>query len=45
MGDVEEVDVTCNGVGWGCCLRIRINLDITKPLDKGRALSLNDKSF
>jgi hypothetical protein len=44
LGEVEDVDVTGDGVGWGRCLRIRLNLDITKPLDRGRALSLNGKS-
>jgi hypothetical protein len=43
MGEVEEVDVIGDGVGWGRCLRIRVNLDITKPLDRGRALSINGK--
>jgi hypothetical protein len=41
---VEDVGVTGDGVGWGCCLRIRVPMDLTKPLDRGRALSLNGRS-
>jgi len=43
IGRVEEVDVIGEGLGWGRCLRIRVYLDITKPLERGRALSLNGK--
>jgi hypothetical protein len=43
IGVVEEVDVTGEGVGWGHCLRIRVEVDITKPLERGRVLDLNDK--
>lgn len=45
MGDVEEGDVIGDGVGWGRCLCIRINIDLTMPLDRGRALTLNSKSI
>jgi hypothetical protein len=44
IGMVEEIDVTGDGVGWGRCLRIRVHIDITKPLERGRALVLNGKS-
>jgi hypothetical protein len=43
LGAVEEVDVTGDGVGWGRCLRIRVYLDLTRPLDRGRALHINGK--
>jgi hypothetical protein len=43
IGRVEEVDVTGEGIGWGRCLRIRVQVDITKPLERGRALELNGK--
>jgi hypothetical protein len=43
MGDVEEVDVTGDRVGWRRCLHIRINIDLTRTLDRGRALILNAK--
>lgn len=42
---MEEVDVTGDGVGWGRCLRIWVYIDITKPLERGRALVLNGKSI
>jgi hypothetical protein len=45
MGMVEEVDVTRDGVGWGHCLQLWVNIDLTKPLDRGRALHLNGKSI
>jgi hypothetical protein len=45
MGVVEEVDVTGDGVGWGRCLRIRVAIDLTKPLDRGRALIIQGKSI
>ncbi|XP_062145994.1 uncharacterized protein LOC133853965 [Alnus glutinosa] len=44
LGKVEEVDVTSGGIGWGRCRRIQIFLDLTKPLERGRALLINGKS-
>jgi hypothetical protein len=44
LGTVEDIDVTGDGVGWGRCLRIRVSIDITKPLERGRAIVLNGKS-
>jgi hypothetical protein len=43
IGEVEEVDISGEGPGRGCSLRIKVHIDITKPLDKGRALWLNGK--
>jgi hypothetical protein len=40
LGTMEEVDVT-----WGRCLRVRIHLDVTRPLERGRALVLSGKSI
>ncbi|XP_062152170.1 uncharacterized protein LOC133860613 [Alnus glutinosa] len=45
IGDVEDIDVTGDGVGWGRYLRIRVSVDITKPLERGRAIVLNGKSI
>uniref|UniRef100_A0A2N9F0P5 Reverse transcriptase domain-containing protein n=1 Tax=Fagus sylvatica TaxID=28930 RepID=A0A2N9F0P5_FAGSY len=39
IGPVKEVDVSENGVGWGKALRIRLNLDFTKPVPRGRLVS------
>lgn len=44
MGILEEVDVASDGVGWGRCLRLRVVIDLSKPLEWGRALLLKGKS-
>jgi hypothetical protein len=44
MGALHEVDVAGDGVGWGRCLRMRVTMDLTKPLDRGRALNFAGKS-
>jgi hypothetical protein len=44
LGKLEDVDVAGDGAGWGRCLRIRVSIDITKPLERGRALVLGGKS-
>jgi len=41
LGTVEDIDVTGDGVGWGRCLRLRVYIDISMPLKRGRALVLN----
>ena len=44
IGVLEDVDSAGDGAGWGRCLRIRVTIDIMKPLDRGRALELNGKT-
>ena len=44
MGTLEEINVAGDGMGWGTYLRLRVILDITKPLDRGRAINLGGKS-
>jgi hypothetical protein len=44
LGDLADVDVAGNGLGWGSYLRLRVSLDITKPLDRGRALNFAGKT-
>jgi hypothetical protein len=44
LGELLEVDVAGDGMGWGSYLRLRVNINITKPLDRGRALNLDGKS-
>jgi hypothetical protein len=44
MGTVVDVDVDEDGVGWGKFLRVRIILDLTKPLSRGRFLRLRDRT-
>jgi hypothetical protein len=45
VGEVLEVDADDEGVGWGEYLRVRIVLDLTKPLSRGRRLKLRDRSI
>jgi hypothetical protein len=35
VGEMEEVDVDEEGVGWGKFFRVRILLDLSKPLSRG----------
>jgi hypothetical protein len=35
MGHVEEVDVDDGGMGWGESLRVKVTLDLQKPLMRG----------
>ncbi|XP_059432440.1 uncharacterized protein LOC132165775 [Corylus avellana] len=44
LGDLEEVDAAADGIGWGRFLRIRVRIDITKPLEQGRELHIGGKS-
>lgn len=44
VGKVEDVDVTYDGVGWGEYLRVKITLDLMKPLSRGRMLKMKDSS-
>jgi hypothetical protein len=45
MGKVEEVEVDEDGIGWGEYLRVRIVLDLTKPLSRGRFLHIREKAI
>lgn len=44
LGGVEEVDTDEKGVGWGKYLRVRVNLNVHKPLLRGRMLKVKDKT-
>lgn len=41
---VEEVDTNADGVGWGEYLSVKISIDLSKPLSKGRMLKLQGES-
>jgi hypothetical protein len=43
MGTVEEVDTNEEGIGWGKSLRVRVKIDLTKPLARGRVINLLGK--
>ena len=45
VGIVEEVDTDVGGVGWGEYLRVKISLDLTKPLARGRKMKLEGNSI
>ncbi len=42
IGRLVEVDVPENGIGWGRFLRIRVEIDVTKPLLRGKILECED---
>jgi hypothetical protein len=44
VGQVEEVDTDKDGIGWGEYLRVKINVDLYKPLSRGRMLKYDGKS-
>ncbi|GMY34303.1 hypothetical protein FCV25MIE_29545 [Fagus crenata] len=39
VGSVVEVDVPESGVSWGLSLRVRLYLDVTKPIPRGRMVT------
>ncbi|XP_062151881.1 uncharacterized protein LOC133860261 [Alnus glutinosa] len=43
IGRVEDVRVPGDGESWSRGLRVRVQVDITKPLERGRVLKLNGK--
>lgn len=43
VGEVEEVDVDKDGVGLGPSLKVRVWIDITKPLMRGYLITLEDQ--
>jgi hypothetical protein len=45
VGPVEEVDVSEGEAGWGEYLRVRVTVDVTKPLARGRMLHLKGQSL
>lgn len=40
LGRVKEVDVDTSGNGWGQAPRVKVEIDITKPLMRGRMPNL-----
>jgi hypothetical protein len=43
-GEVVEVDTDENGVGWGEFFRVRVWIDVTKPLIRGHLLKLKSRT-
>jgi hypothetical protein len=44
LGKVDEVAVADDDVGWGWFLRVRVNIELYQPLERGRALLLTGNS-
>jgi hypothetical protein len=44
MGEVEHVDTDGEGIGWGKYLRVKIRLDLHKPLQRGRKINVEGTS-
>jgi hypothetical protein len=44
LGILEAVDTEGEGVEWGSVLRVRVIIDIQKPLERGRSLTIAGKS-
>ena len=42
MGELIMVDAPKSGLAWGPFLRIRVNIDITKPLMRGKMIQIDD---
>ena len=38
LGEVLEVDVADSGVQWGLCLRVRVSLDVSRKLIRGKRI-------
>lgn len=44
VGKVEEVNTDKNGIGWGEYLRVKILIDLSQPLPRGRKLKFEGES-
>ena len=40
LGQVLDVDVEDTGVQWGRCLRVRVEIDVTRKLIRGRKINI-----
>lgn len=44
LGTVEEVDTDEEGIGWGEYLRVRIRINVRKPLLRGKTIKVEGRS-
>lgn len=44
LGQVEDVAIAEDNVGWGKFLRVRVAINLFQPLDRGRSLRLSRSS-
>jgi hypothetical protein len=42
---MEDKDIAGDGVGWGRCLRIRVSIDLSRPLERGRIMNVGGQSY
>ena len=42
MGEVLEVDTTDDQLAWGRWMRIRVNINVTRPIKHGKMLMVED---
>jgi hypothetical protein len=45
IGEVEDINVLDDGVGWGEYLQVKIRIDLSKPLAKGMIIRVQDKEL
>lgn len=45
IGKVGEVDVDEEDVGWGQSLRIKVRIDLTKPVARGRTITIKGTKY
>nr|POE69700.1 hypothetical protein CFP56_45736 [Quercus suber] len=43
LGEVLEVDVSESGVHWGRCLHVRVHIDVTKRLVRGKKITIEGR--
>ena len=44
LGNLKAVDIAWEGVEWGSVMRIRVSIDIQKPLERERSLNIAGKA-
>jgi hypothetical protein len=45
IGNVEEVDTNEHGIGWGAFLRVKVQVNVHKPLPRGTMLRMKQRSI
>lgn len=45
MGSVLSVDIDASGMAWGSFLRVKVLLDISKPLAQGQFINMGEQRF
>lgn len=45
MGQVEAVKTDEQGTGWGEFLRVRVKMDLSKPITRGRKLKIEGQTI